>query len=69
MSTQSTKDLYNVVLISQHAATKIILRNVSLETAQAVCHDPETSSRTCTTKRGKAMTKRIGEWFYGFQRA
>lgn len=37
-----------------------------LEEAQAHCHDPETSSKTCTGKTGLACTRRNGSWFDGY---
>ena len=40
--------------------------NVSLKEAQAHCHNPQTSSTTCTDKNGKERTKRYGRWFDQF---
>lgn len=35
--------------------------------AQEICHDPETSSRTCKGKAAKARTRRLGgPWFFGY---
>ena len=42
---------------------RTIQRGLTLEEAQAHCRDPETSSSTCTSKAGKATTRRMGEWF------
>lgn len=37
------------------------------EEAQAHCQDPQTSSSTCTSKTGRARTRRLGAWFDGYQ--
>lgn len=37
--------------------------DLTLEEAQAHCQDPETSSRTCTSKSGLARTRLKGPWF------
>ena len=42
---------------------RIIARGLTLEEAQAHCSDPETSSRTATTAKAKAITSRNGPWF------
>jgi hypothetical protein len=39
---------------------------LTLEEAKAICNDPDTSSRTTTTREGKQRTERFGAWFYGF---
>lgn len=41
---------------------------LTLEEAQAHCSDPETSSSTCTTARARAITRRNGAWFDGYQK-
>lgn len=60
---------YNVVRFYQSAAIRrrIILRNVTLEVAQAHCNDLETSSSTATNPAGRARTKRFGAWFDGYE--
>jgi hypothetical protein len=45
---------------------RTILAGLTLEEAQAYCRDPETSSSTCTSKAGKACTRRNGPWFDGY---
>lgn len=64
-------DRYNVVRFYMNGRNRrrIILRNVSLETAQQHCNDPETSSRTATGANAKALTRRRGPWFDGYERA
>lgn len=39
----------------------------SLAIAQGHCNNPDTSSRTCTTKTGKRRTREIGDWFDGYE--
>jgi hypothetical protein len=39
---------------------------MSLEEAQAYCHDPETSSSTCTLATARARTRKHGKWFDGY---
>jgi hypothetical protein len=43
-----------------------LITGLSLETAQAHCSNPETSSRTATSKTAKERTKRSGPWFDGY---
>lgn len=44
-----------------------VATRLSLEAAQAHCEDPETSSKTCTTRAGKARTRKYGSWFEGYR--
>lgn len=43
-----------------------VKRGLTLKQAQDHCHDPETSSSTCTKAEGRARTKRFGPWFEGY---
>lgn len=45
---------------------RTIKRGLFLEEAQAHCRDPETSSRTATSKAAMRRTREIGEWFDSF---
>lgn len=36
---------------------------LTFDEALAYCLDPETSSRTCTSKEGKEHTEAFGPWF------
>jgi len=40
---------------------------LTLEQAQAHCHNIETSSSTCTSAASKATTRRNGAWFDGYE--
>lgn len=48
---------------------RVIERGLTLEQAQAHCHDLETSSSTCTKPTGEARTRRLGAWFDGYEEA
>lgn len=59
---------YNIVRFYENAGIRrrVIRERVTLEEAQRHCGDPETSSSTCTSKAGKARTRRVGRWFDGY---
>lgn len=46
---------------------EVIETGLSLEDAQEVCNNPETSSKTCTTPEALAITAQYGAWFVGFR--
>ncbi len=48
-------------------APEVIKRGLTLEEARDHCRDPETSSRTATTKAAVACTKLHGPWFDGYE--
>ena len=63
--------MYNIVrnyFNNGNFKTRIILRGLTLEEAQAHCQNPETSSKTCTSSSSRAITRRNGEWFDGYQK-
>lgn len=45
----------------------IIKKGLSREEAQAHCHDPETSSSTCSDAENLAHTDKWGPWFDGWE--
>lgn len=47
-------------------SNRTIKRGLTLEEAQAHCHDPETSSKTATLARARRRTYRYGPWFDGY---
>lgn len=53
---------------NRNIRSRTIARGLTLEQAQAWCRNPDTSSRTCTTKVGKARTRKLGQWFDGYDR-
>ena len=64
-------DSYNIVRMYYSAAVskRIIARNLTLIEARAHCADPETSSRTATSSTATRRTRRLGDWFDGYEQA
>ena len=61
---------YKIVRMYQRDARKnrTIKTGLSLEEAQEHCHDPETSSSTCTNGAGLRRTYNSGAWFDGYEK-
>ena len=60
--------LYNVIRFYKRSYRhRIIKAGVTLEEAQAHCHDPETSSSTAKSPAARRRTKLIGDWFDGYE--
>jgi hypothetical protein len=45
---------------------RVMATGLTLQEAQEWCRDPETSSRTCTSKENCAHTEEYGPWFDGY---
>lgn len=60
-------DRYKIVRMYQRGFRRTIKTGLTLEDAQKHCQDPETSSSTCTSSRGKDRTRRQGPWFDGYE--
>lgn len=59
---------YNIVRMYFNGTPKrTILKRLTLAEAQAHCSDPNTSSSTCTSKVGRARTRKLGAWFDGYE--
>jgi hypothetical protein len=59
---------YDVVCFTFKKGNEVVKSNLSLEEAQEICNDPDTSSRTCTSKEALALTERLGtDWFFGYR--
>jgi hypothetical protein len=61
--------MYKIVRMFQRPLSRkrTIKTGLTLEQAQAHCHDPETSSRTATSAKAKRYTERFGPWFDGYE--
>jgi hypothetical protein len=51
---------------SEHRS-KVIVRGLTLDEAQAWCNNPETSSMTCKSVKSAKLTERYGAWFDGYE--
>lgn len=65
------KDDYKVIKFYQDGRkSQVIKRNLTLEKAQKICQDPETSSKTCKLFQSPTIQKNLdnsnGHWFYGY---
>ncbi len=64
--------MYNVVrFFKDHEPSRKVIKKTGLTLAEAQkhCRDKETSSSTCKGSAAKARTKRLGEWFDGYEEA
>lgn len=61
---------YEIVRMYQDAniPSRVIDVVPTLQAAQKHCRDPETSSKTATSKAAKARTRKYGPWFDGYQK-
>jgi hypothetical protein len=66
---RAKRSMYDIVRFYESASIRrrVIESAVTLEAAQRHCNDPETSSETCTSKTGRARTRRLGRWFDGYE--
>ena len=60
---------YKIVRHYFNGGKRTIQRGLTLEEAQAHCRSTETSSRTATSARAKAITRRMGPWFDSYTEA
>lgn len=68
---------YKIIRHFRHKVTgdgwkRTVERGLTLEQAQAHCHDPETSSTTATGPAARRIQKRVGSavvWFDGYTEA
>ena len=60
---------YKIVRMFQDrdVRSRTIKTGLTLKEARKHCHDPETSSRTCTTATARARTRKYGPWFDGYE--
>ena len=67
MKMQNMK-MYKVQILyfNSNYNTRTIAKNLTLEEAQAICRNPETSSRTCKKYENRKRTETKGPWFYAY---
>lgn len=58
---------YRIVRMYFRGNRRVIESGLTLEQAQAHCQDPETSSSTCTSAKGRERTRAMGPWFDGYE--
>lgn len=58
---------YKIVRHRFHGGTRVLKRGLTLEQAQGHCRSLETSSKTATTAKAIAYTRRVGPWFDGYE--
>jgi hypothetical protein len=59
---------YATVLFFLGDEAGVLESGLSLAEAQAICNDPESSSKSCTSIIGKKRTKEKGAWFIGYRK-
>ncbi len=59
---------YKIVRFYFSKPNRVMRRGLTLEEAQDHCKSSETSSQTCTSPKNKALTKRNGLWFDGYEK-
>jgi hypothetical protein len=61
--------MYKIVRMYFKSANlnRTVKTGLTLEQAQAHCKDPQTSSSTCTSAKGRARTQKHGPWFDGYE--
>lgn len=58
--------MYKIVCYYRSGRKRTVETGLTLEQAQAICNDPETSSSTAKGAAARRRTKLNGEWFYGY---
>lgn len=63
-------DTYKIIRFFQDGrwGNRTIKRGLTLEEAQAHCHDRETSSATATRAPARRRTRKYGAWFDGYNK-
>ena len=59
--------MYNIVRHYFRGGHRIIAKGLTLEQAHQHCRNHETSSSTATSTLARARTKRLGQWFDGYE--
>jgi hypothetical protein len=58
---------FRVVRFYRQGGRRTIISRCTLGEAQAHCSDPETSSSTATKPANLRRTRRLGDWFDGYE--
>lgn len=61
-------DYWRIVRKFESGQRRIVNPRCTEAEAKAHCNDKEASSRTCTSKEGKARTRRAGSWFDAWEK-
>jgi hypothetical protein len=59
---------YKIVRHYMNGTKRTIRTGLYEGEAKQHCSDPETSSRTCTSRAGRQRTAHHGHWFEGYER-
>ena len=54
---------YKIERLYFKGGKRLIMSGLTKAEAKAHCSDPESSSSTCTSKVGRARTRKLGAWF------
>jgi hypothetical protein len=63
----TTDRSYKIVRMYLRGGKRTIATGLTLAQAQKHCNDPETSSTTAKSAKAKAVTRRMGPWFDGYE--
>lgn len=64
-ASEEKPQLYEIVRFFQRGGNEVIATDKTLEEVEEHCSDDESSSRTCTSEAGEALTRERGTWFDG----
>ncbi len=64
---ENKEPTYKIVRCRFHGGTRVLKRGLTLEQAQEHCRSPETSSKTATSAKAIAYTRRVGPWFDAYE--
>ena len=59
--------MYKIVRMYFKGDRRTIKTGLTLAEAQAHCRDPETSSKTATSREARKRTRQHGPWFDGYE--
>lgn len=57
---------YSITRRFFNGGSELITEGLTLEEVREHCNDSDSSSRTCTTEEGLALTAERGPWFDGY---